>query len=177
MIDAYHKVNKVRRELEAKLGREPTREELATHTGLAIAKIEVERWPLIGELAREERCTAVIVSHDPQSTAVADRVVRVRDGRVSEEAARAGDDEAIVVGKGGWLRLSEELLRRAGIVTRAEARLVAPAILLYLVLGGVASAIYLALLPFSIASYAQVKRRRAAQAATSAPVSPPYAAD
>jgi RNA polymerase primary sigma factor len=40
MIDAYHKVNKVRRELEAKLGREPSREELATHTGLAIAKIE-----------------------------------------------------------------------------------------------------------------------------------------
>jgi energy-coupling factor transport system ATP-binding protein len=78
---------------------------------------------LIGDLAREERCTAVIVSHDPQSTAVADRVVRVRDGRVSEEAARAGGGEAIVVGKGGWLRLSEELLRRAGIGARAEARL------------------------------------------------------
>ncbi len=40
MIDAYHKVNKARRELEAKFGREPTREELASHTGLAIAKIE-----------------------------------------------------------------------------------------------------------------------------------------
>ena len=40
MIDAYHKVNKARRELEAKLGREPTREELAEHTGLALAKIE-----------------------------------------------------------------------------------------------------------------------------------------
>ena len=40
MIDAYHKVNKARRELEASLGREPTREELADHTGLALAKIE-----------------------------------------------------------------------------------------------------------------------------------------
>ena len=40
MIDAYHKVNKARRELEAKLGREPAREELAKHTGLALAKIE-----------------------------------------------------------------------------------------------------------------------------------------
>ncbi|PRQ04041.1 RNA polymerase sigma factor RpoD [Enhygromyxa salina] len=40
MIDAYHKVNKARRELEAKHGREPTREELAKHTGLALAKIE-----------------------------------------------------------------------------------------------------------------------------------------
>jgi RNA polymerase primary sigma factor len=40
MIDAYHKVNKARRELEATLGREPTREELAVHTGLALVKIE-----------------------------------------------------------------------------------------------------------------------------------------
>jgi RNA polymerase primary sigma factor len=40
MIDAYHKVNKARRELEAKFGREPTREELAQFTGLALAKIE-----------------------------------------------------------------------------------------------------------------------------------------
>ncbi len=40
MIDAYHKVNKARRELEVTLGREPTREELAEHTGIALAKIE-----------------------------------------------------------------------------------------------------------------------------------------
>ena len=40
MIDAYHKVNKARRELEGKFGREPTREELAKHTGIALAKIE-----------------------------------------------------------------------------------------------------------------------------------------
>ncbi|MFL6737851.1 MAG: CDP-alcohol phosphatidyltransferase family protein [Sphingomicrobium sp.] len=39
------------------------------------------------------------------------------------------------------------------------------------------STIYLALLPFSMASYADVKRRRAAQLATSAPVPPPYSAD
>jgi len=40
MIDAYHKVSKARRELEAKHGRDPTHEELAAHTGLAAAKIE-----------------------------------------------------------------------------------------------------------------------------------------
>ncbi|MBV1857109.1 MAG: sigma-70 family RNA polymerase sigma factor [Nannocystaceae bacterium] len=40
MIDAYHKVTKARRELEAKHGRDPTHEELATHTGLTAAKIE-----------------------------------------------------------------------------------------------------------------------------------------
>ena len=39
MIDAYHKVSKARRELETKHGREPTHEELATHTGLAATKI------------------------------------------------------------------------------------------------------------------------------------------
>jgi ABC-type lipoprotein export system ATPase subunit len=77
---------------------------------------------MIGELVRETGGTAVIVSHDPQSAAIADRIVRVRDGRVSEEVARTEDDETIVVGKGGWLRLSEEMLRRAGIGVRASAR-------------------------------------------------------
>ena len=78
----------------------------------------------IGDLVRSERCTAVIVSHDPESATIADRIVRVRDGRVSEETARGpGSEESIVVGRGGWLRLPEELLRRSGIHTHAAARL------------------------------------------------------
>jgi ABC-type lipoprotein export system ATPase subunit len=78
----------------------------------------------IAELARDTGTTTILVSHDPESAAVADRIVRVRDGRVSEEAALAdGGDEAIVVGRGGWLRLSEELLRRTGIHSHAAARL------------------------------------------------------
>lgn len=77
----------------------------------------------IGELIRAERCTAVIVSHDPESASIADRVVRIRDGRVSEESGADLGDESIVVGKGGWLRLPEELLRRSGIRTHANARL------------------------------------------------------
>jgi ABC-type lipoprotein export system ATPase subunit len=78
----------------------------------------------IAELARDGGTTTVLVSHDPESAAIADRIVRVRDGRVSEEAALAdGRDEAIVVGRGGWLRLSEELLRRTGIRSHATARL------------------------------------------------------
>jgi ABC-type lipoprotein export system ATPase subunit len=78
----------------------------------------------IGELVRSERCTAVIVSHDPESASIADRIVRIRDGRVSEEIARGVDeDEAIVVGRGGWLRLPEDLLRRSGIGSHATARL------------------------------------------------------
>jgi ABC-type lipoprotein export system ATPase subunit len=85
----------------------------------------------IAELARDAGTTTVLVSHDPESASVADRIVRVRDGRVSEEAALAdGGDEAIVVGRGGWLRLSEELLRRTGIRSHAAARLHEDGILL-----------------------------------------------
>jgi ABC-type lipoprotein export system ATPase subunit len=92
-------------------------------TGELDAESAAVVYGLIGELAREAGTTTVIVSHDPRSGAIADRIVRVRDGRVSEEAARDAADEAIVVGKGGWLRLSEELLRRAGIGSHAAARL------------------------------------------------------
>lgn len=80
-------------------------------------------YKLIGELAREQGCTTVLVSHDVESTAIADRIVRVRDGRVSEEAAREGGRETLVVGRGGWVRLPEELLTRAGIGERARAEL------------------------------------------------------
>jgi ABC-type lipoprotein export system ATPase subunit len=78
----------------------------------------------IAELAAEEGCTVVIVSHDPASTAIADRFVHIRDGRVSEETVRGeAADGLIVVGRGGWLRLPQELLDRAGIGTRAAASL------------------------------------------------------
>jgi ABC-type lipoprotein export system ATPase subunit len=81
-------------------------------------------YDLIGELAREHGATTLIVSHDPESTRVADRIVRIRDGRVSEEWARdEAESDTIVVGRGGWLRLPEELLLRAGIGDRARATL------------------------------------------------------
>jgi ABC-type lipoprotein export system ATPase subunit len=77
----------------------------------------------IGDLIRSERCTAVIVSHDPESASIADRVIRIRDGRVSEESGGSLREGSIVVDRGGWLRLPEELLRRSGIRTHATARL------------------------------------------------------
>jgi ABC-type lipoprotein export system ATPase subunit len=84
---------------------------------------------LLAELVREHGCTTVIVSHDPESARIADRIVRIRDGRVSEEWARdAEESDTIVVGRGGWLRLPEELLLRAGIGTHATARLEAGAL-------------------------------------------------
>ena len=96
------------------LADEPTGELDAGSAGLV--------YELIGELAREHGCTTVIVSHDVESTAIADRTVHVRDGRVSEEAER-GDGETLVVARGGWVRLPEDLLVRARIGTRARAAL------------------------------------------------------
>jgi len=83
---------------------------------------------LIGELAREHGCTTVVVSHDPTSAQIADRTISIRDGRVSEEAIPRAGEETIVVGRGGWLRLPEEMLARAGIRSRATARVEASAI-------------------------------------------------
>jgi ABC-type lipoprotein export system ATPase subunit len=80
-------------------------------------------YELLGELAREQGCTTVPVSHDAESTAIADRTIRVRDGRVSEESGRNGSEETLVVARGGWLRLPEELLAQAGIGERARAEL------------------------------------------------------
>jgi len=81
-------------------------------------------YELIGELARAEGTTVLVVSHDPGSAAIADRIVQIRDGRVSSEQARERiEDEEIVVARGGWLRLPEELLRRGGIGDRATASL------------------------------------------------------
>ena len=77
---------------------------------------------LLADLIREEGCAALIVSHDPRAAEIADRTVQVRDGRISAEWERdSGVGEAIVVGRGGWLRLPEEYLLRAGIRHRASA--------------------------------------------------------
>jgi ABC-type lipoprotein export system ATPase subunit len=73
---------------------------------------------LIRELARTQGTTVLIVSHDIGSAAIADRVIQVRDGRVSAEAI-PGEDESLVVGSTGWVRIPEELLARSGIGARA----------------------------------------------------------
>jgi peptide/nickel transport system ATP-binding protein len=78
---------------------------------------------LIEQIVRSESASAIVVSHDPASAAIADRIVHVRDGRVSAETGRDGaPGESIVVGRGGWIRLPEEFLHRGRIVTRAQAR-------------------------------------------------------
>jgi ABC-type lipoprotein export system ATPase subunit len=75
-------------------------------------------YTLLEELVAEHGTTAVVVSHDPESVRIADRVVHIRDGRVSEESA-AGDGVAVIA-PGGWLRVPEHALRGAGIGGRAR---------------------------------------------------------
>ena len=92
-------------------------------TGELDARSATLVYELVGELTREHRCTALVVSHDPASTSIADRTLSIRDGRVSSESVvAAGHARQIVVGRGGWLRLPEEYLRQAGIRARATAR-------------------------------------------------------
>jgi ABC-type lipoprotein export system ATPase subunit len=76
---------------------------------------------VVRELARAVGTTTILVSHDPESAGVADRVVQIRDGRVSDEA-KDGESRA-VVNRGGWIRVPEELLRRAGLEERARVEL------------------------------------------------------
>jgi ABC-type lipoprotein export system ATPase subunit len=78
-------------------------------------------YPLVREVARSIRCSAVVVTHDPRWSRVADRTVHIRDGRVSEER-RGRSDALLVVDEQGWVRLPEELRARAGIADRAAAR-------------------------------------------------------
>jgi ABC-type lipoprotein export system ATPase subunit len=73
----------------------------------------------LGELVRQTGATALIVSHDRASLDVADRVVHIRDGRLSQETL--GGTDALVVARGGWVRLPEAMLAEAGVDSHVEA--------------------------------------------------------
>ena len=85
-------------------------------TGELDAANAAQIYALVRELSHEAGATTLVVSHDPESAAVADRVVQIRDGRVSGES-RGGDVTEAVVNRGGWIRIPEELLGRT---TRAR---------------------------------------------------------
>ena len=85
-------------------------------TGELDAGNAAQIYTLIGELSRETGVTTLVVSHDPESAEVADRVVQIRDGRVSGESRPGGATEA-VVNRGGWIRIPEDMLGRT---TRAR---------------------------------------------------------
>ena len=73
----------------------------------------------------------LLVSHDARAARIADRVIRIRDGRLSEEWApeRLGVDptgsvpvETLVVDDRGWLRLPEGLRRQSGVTSGVRAQ-------------------------------------------------------
>jgi ABC-type lipoprotein export system ATPase subunit len=73
---------------------------------------------LIADLARSDGTSVIVVSHDEATSSIAQRTVRIRDGRVVED--HRGGDSALVVNRGGWLQLPSELLSEAGIRGRAR---------------------------------------------------------
>jgi ABC-type lipoprotein export system ATPase subunit len=78
---------------------------------------------LIVELARTNGTSVMLVTHDPATAGVADRTLRIRDGRiVSDRRAGEGQGEEALVIDGGWLRLPPDLLTAAGIGRRARAQ-------------------------------------------------------
>ena len=74
---------------------------------------------LIIELARTNGTSVILVTHDPATAGVADRTLRIRDGRIVGD--RRGAEEALVI-NGGWLRLPSDVLTQAGIGRRARVR-------------------------------------------------------
>jgi peptide/nickel transport system ATP-binding protein/energy-coupling factor transport system ATP-binding protein len=70
-------------------------------------------YDLLAALATRTGATLLIVSHDPGAARIADRVVHVRDGRVSE------DGGALVIDDRGWLRIPGELRHRLGHTAHA----------------------------------------------------------
>jgi len=67
---------------------------------------------LIVELARTNGTSVILVTHDPATAEIADRTLRIRDGRIVGD--RRGGQETLVVDD-GWLRLPSELLTQSGI--------------------------------------------------------------
>jgi len=84
-------------------------------------------YQLVRDMTQEENATVVVVSHDASAASIADRVIQVRDGRVSAEVL-PGEDELLVVGETGWVRLPEDLLARSGIGSRARPLLAGSAV-------------------------------------------------
>ena len=72
---------------------------------------------LIVELTRTSGTSVIIVTHDPATAEVADRTLRIRDGRIVGD--RRDGEEALVIND-GWLRLPPDLLTQAGIGRRAR---------------------------------------------------------
>ncbi len=96
-------------------------------TGELDTESAVQVFQLLGELNRAYRVTVVIVTHYPGVAQYVDRVVNIRDGRISSETysrpsfQRAGgliEDEYVVIDRAGRLQLPQEhleMFRKVGL--------------------------------------------------------------
>ena len=71
-------------------------------------------YDLLAEAVASTGAALLLVSHDVGAGRIADRVVRIRDGRVSEQWHPGQTDETLVVDERGWVRLPEPMRRAAG---------------------------------------------------------------
>ncbi len=83
----------------------------------------------------------VLVTHDRRAARVADRVVRIRDGRISEtwlsgNPTPVSPEEFLVVDDRGWLRLPEPLRRAVGMPETMGVRRAGASVVLTPVPGG-----------------------------------------
>lgn len=93
-------------------------------TGELDAETALEVYDALADAVRAAGAALVLVSHDRRAARVADRVVRIRDGRLSEtwSPGRSSGDrhEWLVVDDRGWVRLPDTV-RGAGLQgVRAE---------------------------------------------------------
>jgi ABC-type lipoprotein export system ATPase subunit len=77
---------------------------------------------LIVALARTGGTSVILVTHDLNTAEIADRTLRIRDGRVTGQ--RADGQESLVI-NGGWLQLPPDLLELGGFGRQAQVRLAA----------------------------------------------------
>jgi ABC-type lipoprotein export system ATPase subunit len=106
-------------------------------------------YDLLAACAADTGAALVVVSHDAAAARVADRVVRIRDGRLSEEWTPGGGHESLVVDDRGWVRLPEPLRRATHVRDRVVADERDGAIVLR-ALGGTQAAPVVDLLPSDV---------------------------
>ncbi len=75
-------------------------------------------YTLLTSVCRAMSTTLLMVTHDPAAEQFADRIVRIRDGRISEEWD-ARSPEAQVIDPDGWIRLPAESRTQFGRLVRA----------------------------------------------------------
>ncbi len=80
-------------------------------------------YDLLAAAAERADATLLLVTHDARAARIANRVVRIRDGRLSEQwQPDTPQDEELVIDDRGWVRLPEALRRRVGLTERARVR-------------------------------------------------------